>query len=106
MFCPCIIVDPDPAPDIAFCHALCIKVITVCKNYDKDRDLCSLFRIPGIMQIQLLVRIIQLEIDTRVTLDMKSQLFGIRPFAVASAVLAVTQQLLSVYNAYSIVLLL
>ena len=66
----------------------------------------SLFRIPGIMQIQLFARIIQLEIDTKVTLDRKSQLFGIRPFAVVpAAVLAVAKRLFPIYDTHGVVFL-
>ena len=84
-----IIVHPDPVPDIAFGHAFGVKVITVGKGSDKDRDLCGLFRVPPIVQVKLLSCIVQFEVDTGVTLDVKGQLFGISPFAVTSAVLPI-----------------
>ena len=49
----CVIIDPDPVPDIAFRHAFSIKVITVSGGSDKDGDLCGLFRIPTVMQVKL-----------------------------------------------------
>lgn len=57
------------------------------------------------MQIKLFSGKVQFKIDTRITLDVKGQLFGIRPFAVTPAVLAIAQRPLSVYDAYGIVFL-
>src|SRR5699024_6983616 len=100
-----VIVDPDPVPDIAFRHAFGIKVVTISEGGDKDGDLCGLFRIPAVMQIELLTGIIQFEIDAGITLDMEGQLFGISPFAVTPAVLAIAHWLLSIYDTYGIVFL-
>src|SRR5699024_9385929 len=100
-----IIVHPDPVPDIAFGHSLSVKIITVGEGSDKDRDLCGLIRVPAVMQIELLPRIVQLEIDTGITLDVEGQLFGISPFAVTPAVLAIAHWLLSIYDTYGIVFL-
>ena len=100
-----IIVYPDPVPDIAFRHVFGIKVITVGKGSDKDGDLCGLFRISAVMQIELLSGVVQLEIDAEITLDVEGQLFGIGPFAITPAVLAIAHWLLSVYNTYGIVFL-
>ena len=100
-----VIVDPDPVPDIAFRHAFSIKVITVSEGSDKDGDLCGLFRIPTVMQAKLLPCIVKFEIDARITLNVKGQLFGISPFTVTSAVLTIAHWLLSVYDTYSIVFL-
>lgn len=61
-----IIVHPDPVPDIAFGHAFGVKVITVGKGSDKNRDLCGLFRVPPIVQVKLLSCIVQFEVDTGV----------------------------------------
>ena len=80
-----IIIDPDPVPDIAFGHSFSVKIITVGEGSDKDRNLCGLIRVPAVMQIELLPRIVQLEIDTGITLDVEGQLFGISPFAVTPA---------------------
>ena len=52
------------------------------------------------MQIELLPRIVQFEIDTGITLDVEGQLFGISPFAVTPAVLAITHRFLPVYDTY------
>ena len=98
-----VIVYPDPVPDIAFRHAFGIKVVTISEGGDKDGDLCGLFRIPAVMQIELLTGIIQFEIDAGITLDMEGQLFGISPFAVTPAVLAIAHWLLSIYDTYGIV---
>ena len=57
------------------------------------------------MQIELLTGIIQFEIDTGITLDMEGQLFGISPFAVTPAVLAIAHWLLSIYDTYGVVFL-
>ena len=57
------------------------------------------------MQIELLPRIVQLEIDTGITLDVEGQLFGISLFAVTPAVLAIAHWLLSIYDTYGIVFL-
>ena len=100
-----IIVHPDPVPDIAFCHAFGIKVITVSEGSNKDRDLCGLFRVPAVMQIELLSGVIQFEINAGITLDMEGQLFGISSFAVTPAVLTITHWLLPVYGTYRIVFL-
>src|SRR5699024_4615315 len=100
-----IIADPDPVPDITFGHSLSVKVITVGEGCDKNGYLCGLFRVPAVMQIELFSRIIQFEIDAGITLDVEGQLFGICPFAVTSAVLAVAHWLLSIYDTYSIVFL-
>src|SRR5699024_658661 len=70
-----------------------------------DGDLCGLFRVPAVMQIELLSRIIQLEIDTGITLDVESQMFGISTFSVTTAILTVAHWLLPVYDTYCIVFL-
>ena len=85
----CIIVRPDQVPDFAFCHAFDIKIITVGKSSDQDGNLCGLFLVPMVMQIELLSDVAQLEIDAGITLDVKGKLFGISPFAVTPAVLAI-----------------
>ena len=100
-----IIIDPDPVPDIAFGHSFSVKVITVGEGSDKDRDLCGLIRVPAVMQIELLPHIVQFDIDTGITLDVEGQLFGISPFAVTPAVLAIAHWLLSIYDTYGIVFL-
>ena len=100
-----VIIYPDPVPDITFRHAFGIKVITVGEGCNKDGDLCGLFRVPAVMQIELLSCIIQLEIDTGITLDVEGQLFGISPFAVTPAILAIVHWLLPVYDTYGIVFL-
>ena len=100
-----VIVHPDPVPDIAFRHAFGIKVITVGKGSDKDGDFCGLFRVPSVMQIELLSGVVQFEIDAGITLDVEGQLFGISPFAVTPAVLAIAHWLLSVYDTDGIVFL-
>ena len=98
-----VIVDPDPVPDIAFRNAFSIKVITVSEGSDKDGDLCGLFRVASVMQIELLSGVVQFKIDTGITLDVEGQLFGISPFAVTPAVLAIAHWLLSIYDTYGIV---
>ena len=57
------------------------------------------------MQIDLLSSEIQLKINAGITLNVEGQLFGIRPFAVTSAILAITHRLLPVYDTYGIVFL-
>src|SRR5699024_6230055 len=100
-----IIVDPNPVPDITFGHSFSVKVITVGESCDKNGYLCGLFRVPAVMQIELFSRIVQFEIDAGITLDVEGQLFGIRPFAVTPAVLAVAHWLLPIYDTYGIVFL-
>ena len=57
------------------------------------------------MQIELLSGVVQFEIDAGITLDVEGQLFGISPFAVTPAVLAIAHWLLSVYDTDGIVFL-
>ena len=49
--------------------------------------------------------VVQFEIDAGITLDVEGQLFGISPFAVTPAVLAITHRFLPVYDTYGIVFL-
>src|SRR5699024_9652863 len=86
-------------------HSFSVKVITVGESCDKNGYLCGLFRVPAVMQIELFSRIVQFEIDAGITLDVEGQLFGIRPFAVTPAVLAVAHWLLPIYDTYGIVFL-
>ena len=59
----------------------------------------------SVMQIELLSGVVQFEIDAGITLDVEGQLFGISPFAVTPAVLAIAHWLLSVYDTDGIVFL-
>ena len=101
-----VIVHTDPVLDIVFRHTFGIKVIAVGKSSDKNGDPCNLFRVPTVIQIELLSGIIQFEIDAGITLDVEGQLFEIGPFAVAPAVLSIAHWLLPVYDTDGIVFLL
>lgn len=56
-------------------------------------------------EIPLEEKLIDIKIDSRISLDMKSEFSGICPFTVPSAILAVTHRLPSIHNAYGIVFL-
>ena len=51
-----------------------------------------------LVQIFLPVENNHFEINAGITLDVEGQLFGIRPFAVTPAVLAITYRILPVYS--------
>ena len=70
-----IVINPYPIPDVTLGHPFRVKVIAVSKSCNKNGDFCGFFRISAVMQIQLLPCIVQLKVYTRVTLDMKGQLF-------------------------------
>lgn len=103
--CEGIVVDADPVFYVALSHTLRIEVIAVGKCGNKDGNFCCLFRIMTVMNAKHFSCKVQFEIDTRISLDMEGKLFGIRPFTVSSAILAVAHRSFAVHNARSIVFL-